>query len=143
MPIRDIADLSVGDLAADDAHLYLWTVSCHLRDAYTVADAWGFKVSQVLTWAKIPRGFSPGGIFASTSEFILFCRRGSLKPISRPDRSWWDWARGPHSVKPPAFYDLVERVSPGPYLELFARQPRLGWDSWGFGYEDIPQRTKP
>jgi N6-adenosine-specific RNA methylase IME4 len=36
-----------------------------------------------------------------------------------------------HSQKPEAFLDLIERVSPGPYLELFARRNRLGWDTWG------------
>jgi N6-adenosine-specific RNA methylase IME4 len=46
------------------------------------------------------------------------------------------WPRiGQHSVKPAAFGDLVEKASPGPYVELFARAPRLGWDSWGYGYE--------
>jgi N6-adenosine-specific RNA methylase IME4 len=49
--------------------------------------------------------------------------------------SWFMAPRGAHSVKPPLFADLVEQMSPGPYLELFARQPRLGWDSWGYGYE--------
>jgi N6-adenosine-specific RNA methylase IME4 len=42
------------------------------------------------------------------------------------------WPRLPHSVKPDAFYDLVESVSPGPYVELFARRARLGdWSYWG------------
>jgi N6-adenosine-specific RNA methylase IME4 len=54
---------------------------------------------------------------------------------NRVDSSWWCWSRGPHSVKPAGFLDIVEQVSPGPYVELFARQPRLGWDSWGYGYE--------
>lgn len=57
------------------------------------------------------------------------------RQVERIDRNWWEWPRSFHSVKPPAFLDLVERVSPGPYLELFARAPRLGWDSWGYGYE--------
>lgn len=57
---------------------------------------------------------------------------------SRCDRNWWEWARGPHSQKPSAFLDEVERVSPGPRVELFARAPRLGWDSWGLGYESGP-----
>lgn len=51
------------------------------------------------------------------------------------DRNWFAWPRGPHSAKPAAFADLVERVSPAPYVEIFARQPRLGWDHWGWGYE--------
>jgi N6-adenosine-specific RNA methylase IME4 len=58
-------------------------------------------------------------------------------PASMPrlDRNWWEWPRSFHSVKPAAFLDLVEQISPGPYVELFARAPRLGWDSWGRGYE--------
>jgi N6-adenosine-specific RNA methylase IME4 len=40
-------------------------------------------------------------------------------------------ARLAHSQKPEAFLDLIERVSPGPYVELFARRDRLGWDTWG------------
>jgi N6-adenosine-specific RNA methylase IME4 len=55
--------------------------------------------------------------------------------LTRVDRSWWEWPRSGHSAKPSAFLDLVETVSPGPYVELFARQPRLGWDAWGHGYE--------
>lgn len=51
--------------------------------------------------------------------------------LIRTETSWFTWARGEHSVKPEAFLDLVERVSPGPYLELFARRDRLGWDTWG------------
>jgi N6-adenosine-specific RNA methylase IME4 len=54
---------------------------------------------------------------------------------AKVDSTWFQWARGRHSVKPDAFGDLVERVSPGPYVELFCRRPRLGWDSWGKGYE--------
>ena len=136
MSDREIGEMPVADLAADDAHLYLWVVSSHMEHAYGICRAWGFRPSQTLVWAKHPFGFAPGGTFASVCEFLIFARRGHLAALSRPDRSWWSWPRGPHSVKPPAFYDLVERVSPGPYLELFARQPRLGWDSWGWGYED-------
>lgn len=44
---------------------------------------------------------------------------------------WWNWPRGKHSAKPEAFQDVVESVSPGPYLELFARRQRLGWATWG------------
>jgi N6-adenosine-specific RNA methylase IME4 len=47
------------------------------------------------------------------------------------DTRWWSWPRGKHSAKPEAFLDLVEQMSPGPYLEMFARRNRLGWDTWG------------
>lgn len=66
--------------------------------------------------------------------------RPYVPPPPKPERTrvnttWWEWPRGRHSEKPPAFLDIVESVSPGPYVELFARAPRLGWDSWGWGYE--------
>lgn len=67
----------------------------------------------------------------STTEFVLFCRRGSLKASQRIDRQWFEWPRGEHSAKPEAFLDMVEAVSPAPRLELFARRNRLGWDTWG------------
>lgn len=135
LDVDAIAALPVGDLPAENAHLYLWTTNRYLRSAFMVAEAWGFKPSQTLTWCKPPMGIGPGGAFSITTEFVLFCRRGSLAAEKRQESTWWQWPRGRHSVKPSAFMDIVEQVSPGPYAELFARQPRLGWDSWGYGYE--------
>ena len=131
--IDAIAGLPVGELADTDAHLYLWTTNRYLRHAWGVAAAWGFRGTQVLVWCKQPMGLGPGGAFASTTEFVLFARRGSLPAARREPSSWWLWKRQrAHSVKPSAFVDMVERVSPGPYVELFARGAgRLGWDTWG------------
>jgi len=131
MTVNQIAALPVGSLAEDDAHLYLWTTQKYLRDAYAVTEAWGFRPSSVLVWCKAPRGFIMGNDFSSTVEFVLFCRRGSLPTLRKVDRNWWRWPRGAHSAKPEAFIDLVEQVSPPPYVELFARRHRLGWDVWG------------
>lgn len=135
MPLRDIESLPVGDLAGDDSHLYLWTINRYVEDSYRIARSWGFEPAILLTWCKPPIGMGPGGAFASTSEFALFARRGRGAFVERHPTSWWSWPRGEHSVKPAAFLDIVEQVSPGPYVELFARAPRLGWDSWGHGYE--------
>jgi N6-adenosine-specific RNA methylase IME4 len=57
--------------------------------------------------------------------------KGTLLRLGSSDTRWFTWPRGEHSAKPDAFLDLVEQVSPGPYLELFARRQRLGWDTWG------------
>jgi N6-adenosine-specific RNA methylase IME4 len=127
--------LPVEELADDNAHLFLWTTNRYLRVSYEIVEAWGFSPSQLLTWCKSPRGLGPGGAFSNTTEFVLMCRRGSPEVKERIDTTWWHWPRGAHSEKPPAFLDIVERVSSGPYVELFARAPRLGWDSWGHGYE--------
>lgn len=138
MPVEEICLLPVSDLVGEHAHLYLWTTNRYLPAAYEIVGAWGFRASQILVWCKAPRGIGPGGAFSNTTEFVLYARRGSLTYRDRIDSTWFCWPRRGHSVKPPEFLDLVERVSPGPYVELFARQPRLGWDHWGYGYEGTP-----
>ncbi len=135
MTVPEISALPVEELAASAAHLYLWTTNRYLRRAFSVAEAWGFSPSQTLVWCKEPMGIGPGGAFSITTEFIIFARRGSMKAQRRVDSTWWRWSRGRHSQKPAAFLDLVESVSPGPHIELFCREPRFGWDSWGKGYE--------
>lgn len=135
MPLAEVASLPVAELAAPDAHLYLWTTNRYLRDAYAVAEAWGFAYSATLVWCKPLMGWQPGGAFGNSAEFVLFARRGRPAVCERQNTTWFQWPRGHHSEKPAAFFDLVERVSAGPYVELFARAPRLGWDHWGHGYE--------
>lgn len=130
MTVGTIAALPVGELAADDAHLYLWTTSRFLPAAFDVAMAWGFEYAQTLVWCKPAKGVNQGAFVGST-EFILYCRRGHLEPLSRHMGTWFTWPRSAHSRKPDAFQDLVETVSPGPYLELFARRQRIGWSTWG------------
>lgn len=136
MTVSEIRALPVADLAAGYCHIYLWTVNKHLRAAFDVLDAWGFhgySGPKALVWCKEPQGVGPGREFASTTEFVLFSRRGT-RVEREPERiptNWWVWPRRKHSVKPHEFYDLVERVSPGPYLDLFARRARSGWDVWG------------
>jgi N6-adenosine-specific RNA methylase IME4 len=135
MSLDEIAALSIP--AEKDAHLYLWTTNRFLESAYSIVRAWGFRPAQLLVWCKPPQGIGMGGAFTLTTEFIIFCRRGKLPSTRRLDSSWWQWSRVyenghiAHSAKPDAFLDLVEQVSPGPYLELFARRQRLGWDTWG------------
>jgi N6-adenosine-specific RNA methylase IME4 len=137
MTVEDIAAMPVADASAVDAHLYLWTTNRFVEEAFTVARAWGFRYSTLLPWCKSPMGLGPGGAFAITAEFCLYCRRGSLAPLQRRPSSWFAFKRVmangsvKHSAKPDPFYDIVEQVSPGPYLELFARRERLGWDTWG------------
>ena len=144
MTLSAIAALPVAELAERDAHLYLWTTQQYLHDSFHVAEAWGFRVVATLVWCKEPLGVKLGGAFGSSVEFVHFARRGSLPTIGSVDRRWFQWPRkrgapvrrgerrtDGHSAKPEAFLDLVEQVSPGPYLELFARRQRLGWDTWG------------
>jgi N6-adenosine-specific RNA methylase IME4 len=136
MPVQAIAALPVRELADVDATLYLWTINAYVEQAYAIARAWGFKPSTLHTWCKAPMGGGLGGAFGITSEYFLYARRG--RPVERRSTgTWHEWKRHyergkpSHSSKPDHFYDLVEQVSPGPYVELFARRHRLGWDVWG------------
>ncbi len=121
----------VADLAAD-SRLFMWTTNRHLRHAWSVVEAWGFiPQDRVLVWCKPPRATK-----RVTTEFVLLGKRGHPPPMPWYGTTWFDWTvPSGHSHKPPAMFDLVESWCPGPYVELFARQPRLGWDSWGYGYE--------
>ena len=129
MSVEEIAALRIP--AAEDAHLYIWTINSYIEETYDIARAWGFEPSTMLYWLKQPMGLGLGGAFVPCVEPILFCRRGRLPVKSRCDRNWWGWQRGRHSAKPEAFQTVVESVSPGPYLEMFARRKRPGWQSWG------------
>jgi N6-adenosine-specific RNA methylase IME4 len=131
MSVEAIAALPVSALAERDAHLYVWTINRYVEATYAIARAWGFEPRTLLVWAKAPMGLGPGGAYSITTEYVLYAARGSLPALSRVDRTWWSWPRGRHSAKPDAFQDIVEQVSPGPYVELFARRDRLGWDTWG------------
>lgn len=144
MEIRAIAKLPVGDLADNVSCLYLWTTNPRMFgdrnedgtfNAYHVMEAWGFAFKTILTWVKTgPPGM--GSYFRGNTEHVLFGTRGDFRiGASEREPNVITAARGRHSQKPPAFFDLVERVSPAPRLELFARQPRLGWDHWGYGIE--------
>lgn len=139
MPLEAIAALPVGSLAAPAAHLYLWVVPELNRRGHGVeiAEAWGFRVVSEIIWAKPNYGM--GWFPRPAHEPVLVCRRGNL-PFGVNNVGsvqTWNQARGKgnggktHSQKPDGFLDLVECASPGPYLELFARRQRLGWDTWG------------
>lgn len=138
MTVDEIAALPVREIADTAAHLYLWTINKYVEDAYRVARAWGFKPSTLLVWAKPPMGGGGlGGTFKIRTEYLLFARRGTLGSTDWEGSNWWEvprvneGGRFIHSAKPDFFLDLIERVSPGPYLEMFARRARFGWDYWG------------
>lgn len=137
MTVEQIKALKVSDLAADDAHLYLWTTNHHLPDAFEVIKAWGFKYSTTLVWAKSTFGGGLGGTFKINTEFLLFARRGSLKSKNTHPSTWFNVKRNyengypKHSKKPYFFHNLIEQTSPGEKIELFAREKRGSWDTWG------------
>jgi N6-adenosine-specific RNA methylase IME4 len=129
MSVGDIAALPIGELVADAAHLHLWTTNAFLFDAREVIEAWGFTYKSCFIWVKPQMGM--GNYWRVSHEFCLLGVQGSAPFGSKSEMSWAEWPRGKHSAKPGRMYELIEKVSPGPYLELFARQGREGWDCWG------------
>lgn len=137
MSIAEIMALPVDELAADEAHLYLWTTRRNFREGIAVAvcRAWGFEPVGELIWGL--RNAGMGGVNGNGHEPIVVASRGHLpfpKNMLPASVSFWKqpYDHGKrHSAKPDGFQDYVESVSPEPYLELFARRQRLGWDTWG------------
>lgn len=128
LSVREIA--AMAPQSAPQSHLWIWVLNQHVDFGYEVARAWGFEPCQMITWCKPGLGT---GRFQSNSESCLVCRKGGRhgNPFGATGGTWFQWPRGRHSEKPQEFFDLVEMVSPGPRLEMFARVERPGWDSFG------------
>lgn len=129
MTVEEVCALDIESRAHDESHLYLWTTNNFLREAFDVVDAWGFEYKTCLTWVKPQMGM--GNYFRGGTEHVLFGVRGGMRTQSRSLVNWFEASRGRHSAKPQHFYELVEKASPGPFLEMFARARRLGWTGWG------------
>lgn len=139
LTIDQIKELPVGKISAAQAHLYLWCTRRHFREgiAVAVARAWGFEPRGELIWGLRNPGM--GGFNGNGHEPILLATRGGLPfPKNELPASVCFWKQPYagkhgkiHSAKPDGFIDLVERISPAPRIELFARNQRLGWATWG------------
>lgn len=135
MTVDEISSLPVEALVQSNSHLYLWTTNAFMREAHQVAEAWGFTVKTLITWVKLRKDGYPsmktGYYYRGATEHMVFGVRGSLK-LRGPCRPTVILTpRLGHSIKPEEAYALIEEQSPGPYLELFARDCREGWFSWG------------
>lgn len=138
LTLQDIKDLPVSTVTAEQSHLYLWVPNALLREGLEVMDAWGFEYKTNIVWHKIrkdgePDGRGVGFYFRNTTELVLFGIRGKLRTLA-PARSQVNiikTRKREHSRKPDELYPVIEACSPGPYLELFARGRRPGWDQWG------------
>lgn len=142
---EQLAHLDVAALAhSDGAVLWCWATNRMLANgrAPALVQAWGFTPLTILTWAKIGQP-GVGWRLRSNTEHCIVATIGTPRcpPPGQAPASLQEWQRASggksrsHSSKPAGFYDLVEAYSPGPYVELFQRQCRLGWDGWGWGYE--------
>lgn len=136
MTLEEIAALPVGDLAADDCALFLWTTGGFLPAALDLLKGWGFTYKAFCPWVKMTKdGSMPamgmGYIMRDCVEPCLLATRGKPKRLSRGERNVILAPRREHSRKPDEMYTKIEALYDGPYVELFARTTRPGWASWG------------
>lgn len=148
-PVMSMADLSrlpVREWAAEDCALLMWIVGANLLDALALGEAWGFTYkTDAFIWGKIiepdPRMdfFPPIPEYAvgmgywtrKQGEICLLFTRGSPKRLSKGVRQFIMSPRREHSRKPDEIYERCEALVGGPYLEMFARQRRPGWEAYG------------
>lgn len=112
-----------------NAHLWMWVTDNYLEGGLTIMRSLGFRYIRTMCWAKPSIGL--GQYLRGKHELCLFGVMGTLRAQSRSQPSCFDAPKGRHSEKPARAYEIIEAVSPGPRLEMFARSPREGWDVWG------------
>ena len=137
--LDEICAMPVAAHAEEPAHLYLWVPNALLEDGLKVMREWGFTYKTNIVWYKIrkdggPDGRGVGFYFRNVTELLLFGIRGKKARTLAPARSQVNMVRTrkrEHSRKPEEIYDLISECSPGPFLELFAREKVDGWTQWG------------
>lgn len=146
MSLAEIAALPVADVVADDCILFLWitgpflAIGAHLP----IMKAWGFKPSGMgFTWIKlnpkaptlffVRQDLAMGGGFTTrkNAEFCLIGKRGRSVRLDAGVHEVIISPRREHSRKPDEARERIERYCSGPRLNMFARQSRPGWESWG------------
>ena len=150
MSLERLKAMPVADLAEDNAHCWLWVTNSTMRHGYEILQAWGFEVKGILTWVKTRMGL--GNYLRSATEHLLLATKGKAPTQFNRQFSWFIAPLQEHSHKPEEQFAIIERMSPGPYLELFARRKQKGWDCWGLeapvqdvsipGYPVPNERTK-
>lgn len=129
-------DLPVASIAANRAHLYLWTPSAFLAEGLKVVKRWGFRYVTTLVWVKTSKKtgrpiFGFGHYVRCAHEIVLMGERGGQTGLVHNVPSVIMSPRHGHSRKPEELQTATEQLSPGPRLELFARRPKDGWTVWG------------
>jgi len=130
MTIAQICDLRsfIERISQRDCHLYLWATNNYLAHGIHVLTMWGFRYITTITWLKDRMGL--GQYFRGKTEHCLFGVKGKFQRQGQGTTGFYAKRKG-HSLKPVELIKMAEKVSFPPRIELFAREKRDGWDSWG------------
>jgi N6-adenosine-specific RNA methylase IME4 len=129
LSLEEIKALPVGNLAAEDCVLWLWATNAHIFEVPGLLQAWGFQHKTILTWVKDRIG--AGNWLRGQTEHCVMAVRGKPTITCSNQSTVIHAQRREHSRKPEEFYRLVESLCPGSKCELFAREQRSGWVSYG------------
>ena len=143
MRYDDIVALDVPSLAAQDCVLWLWVVNPLLGKGLDLAARWGFECKSLLTWSKTQKDMrtpfiGTGYWLRGATEHALLAVRGKPKPLLKAQPTWFAAPVSEHSRKPSVAYEIFERYYEGPRIDLFARQTRPGWATWGNDVQEAP-----
>lgn len=130
MSLAEIKAMPISDLSTKDSVLFLWATVPMLPEALEVMKTWGWKYTTMITWHKTNNDCM-GYWFRVCTEHLLVGIRGKVKSFRSMERTLFETPRGKHSQKPEKAYKMIEAVTEAPRLELFARQKRQGWFTWG------------
>jgi N6-adenosine-specific RNA methylase IME4 len=138
MTNEEIMSMPINEVTLPKSHLYLWVPNALIETGLEVMKRWGFTYKTNIVWYKVRKDGGPdrrgvGFYFRNVTELLLFGVKGNIRTLG-PGRSMPNIItsqKREHSRKPDEVYDVVEKCSEGPYLELFARHSRNNWVSWG------------
>lgn len=134
MNLQEIHNFPIVDFAEEGAHVYLWTTNKFVRECFKVFDSWNVRFHVILVGHK-PSGVAPNCGYIFGTEFCFlgiykgkhkgWKKCGTLNHFNMFNKA------GRHSSKPDNFYEIVESMSHAPYIDIFSRKNRAGWDSYG------------
>jgi N6-adenosine-specific RNA methylase IME4 len=133
MPMDKLRALLVGMIATEDAFLFQWVPPALLKEGIALLESWGFEYKTNITWDKLTH-FGRGAYVRTVHEHLLVGVRPKT-PTHFLDNDMISMIRHRlsrrNSEKPEIVHEMVQRATPGPYIELFARQRVKGWDCYG------------
>lgn len=137
MNTKEISKINIRNNIENGCHLYLWVPNSMLKDGLAVMKAWGFAYKLPLIWHKIRKdgktsGQVYGHYFRNSTEICLFgTYKKNKRTLNNVQNNVISTQKREHSRKPDEMYELIEKCSEGPFLELFGRNERPGWTTFG------------